>query len=306
VKGGEDYLGTDKPVIVADGEGPARKVILDSFFLGKYAVSNDEFKEFVEKTGYITESEKFGWSFVFESAIADSIKSKITQAVAGAQWWLPVNGSYWKEPEGPGSDVFVTDRGNYPVVQVSWNDAVQFCRWLGGRLPTEAEWEHAAKGPKGHGKNIPAVFPWGNKLLVKGSHRANVFQGRFPGENTVEDGYEHLGPVDAFDPQNDYGFYNLIGNVWEWVEDWFTNRHAVPTEPLKNWKGPPKGVEKVKKGGSFLCHNSYCYRYRTVARFPSTPDSATLNLGFRCAKDADPTDSDTVSTKEETDGGDEL
>lgn len=205
----------------------------------------------------------------------------------GAEWWLPVNGSYWKEPEGPGTDVFLTDRNKHPVIQVSWHDAKKFCEWRGARLLTEAEWEVAARGPtknKQAKPTSPHLFPWGTKLVPKTGHRMNVFQGTFPDHNTADDGYAFTCPVDAYGPQNDYGLYNMIGNVWEWVEDWYTNRHSE--EHQVNPVGPPHGKDKVKKGGSFLCHRSYCYRYRTVARFPTTPDSATYNIGFRCGRSA--------------------
>jgi sulfatase modifying factor 1 len=262
-----------------------------------------DFARFVDETGFITEGETFGWSFVFHSAVPTHIKETITQAVLGAEWWLPVNGSYWKEPEGPGNNVFATNRDRHPVVQVSWNDAVAYCKWRGARLPTEAEWEVAARGPKlTHPKQELPLFPWGNKLVPKGIHRMNVFQGKFPVDNTMDDGWEFTAPVDSFGPQNDYGVYNMLGNVWEWVFDWFTATHdtAERVDP----QGPAFGREKVKKGGSFLCHRSYCYRYRTVARFPSTPDSGTLNIGFRCARSATPAEIEAVHKA--TDDGDEY
>ncbi len=312
IKGGRGTIGTRKPKLHRDGEGPLRYTLLNSFYIDPYEVSNQDFAEFVKTTGFVTESEKFGWSFVFHSAIAEDIKSKITQAVKGAEWWLPVNGSYWREPEGPGTDVFATGRSLHPVAQVSYNDAVAFCNWRGARLPSEAEWEHAARGPN---YSIPPfvadtdsedeggldVFPWGNKLVPNHSHRANVFQGKFPVKNNAFDGYEYTAPVNAYGPQNDYGLYNMIGNVWEWVEDWFVAHHAasdsaedVLINPVidDRWMqmmaeyghGEFSRKEKVKKGGSFLCHKSYCYRYRVVARFPSTPDSGTSNVGFRCTR----------------------
>eukprot|EP00597_Dinobryon_sp_UTEXLB2267_P017322 CAMPEP_0201105534 /NCGR_PEP_ID=MMETSP0812-20130820/46415_1 /ASSEMBLY_ACC=CAM_ASM_000668 /TAXON_ID=98059 /ORGANISM="Dinobryon sp., Strain UTEXLB2267" /LENGTH=324 /DNA_ID=CAMNT_0047365443 /DNA_START=80 /DNA_END=1054 /DNA_ORIENTATION=- len=302
IRGGASLVGTDNPLVIGDGEGPKRNVYLNSFYLDKYEVSNDDFKKFVDETGYRTDSESFGWSFVFESAIAEKIKSKISQAVLGAEWWLPVNGSYWREPEGPNTDVFKTNRGNYPVVQVSWSDAVKFCEWRGGRLPTEAEWECAARGPYRDRASVTGneLFPWGNKMLQPpGQHRMNIFQGEFPTRNTAEDGYEFLAPVDSFPPQNDYGLHHMIGNAWEWVQDWHNvqgqsleellthSSDEASQEVERNPTGPATGREKVKKGGSFLCHRSFCYRYRVAARFPSSPDSATLNIGFRCAVDLD-------------------
>ena len=281
VPGATFLMGTSNPIIFNDGEGPERPVEVSSFLMDRFEVSNAAYKAFVDSTGYRTESELFGWSFVFDKAVAPKIKKHITQAVLGAEWWLPVNGSYWREPEGPGTDVFTkaNNRSNFPVVQVSWKDASKFCEWRdGARLPTEAEWELAARG----GKSTPFIFPWGNKLTPGDEHRANIFQGSFPKNNLVEDGFEFLAPVDAFGPQNDLGLYNMIGNVWEWVQDWWSIDH--PTDLTVNPTGPSSGDEKVKRGGSFLCHRSFCYRYRTVARYKTTPDSATLNAGFRCAR----------------------
>lgn len=288
IEGGQFYMGTKSPIMPHDGEGPLRLVTVSSFLIDIYEVSNIEYKKFVKAMKYVTESEKFGWSFVFDSAIAHDLKKDITTAVLGAEWWLPVNGSYWRAPEGPGTDVFETNRGNLPAVQLSWHDSNEYCKWRGGRLPTEAEWEYAASGGsrKGH------LFPWGNKLTPKDVHRANIFQGTFPTNNVVEDGYEYLSPVDSFGPQNDYGLYNMIGNAWEWVQDWHTIDHS--TDDLIDPKGPKHGFEKVKKGGSFLCHRSFCYRYRTAARFRATPDSATLNAGFRCVKEASRRDTEAL------------
>jgi sulfatase modifying factor 1 len=192
-------------------------------------------------------------------------------------------------------DVFSTGRGGHAVVQVSWNDAVRYCAWRGARLPTEAEWEYAAQGPsrsasspEGSASPTGTLYPWGDKLLPGKQHRANIFQGSFPHTNTAKDGYEFVSPVDAFPPQNAYGLHNMIGNVWEWVGDWHSTEHADADaqHAPRNPTGPTSGTEKVKKGGSFLCHKSYCYRYRSAARYPSTADSGTYNIGFRCARDA--------------------
>ena len=282
VPGSTFMMGTSNPIIFNDGEGPERPVRVSSFLMDRYEVSNAQYKTFVQSTKYQTESEVFGWSFVFDQAVAPKLKKKITQAVLGAEWWLPVNGSYWREPEGPGTDVFKTNRSNFPAVHISWTDAVKFCEWRNGsRLPTEAEWELAARG----GKTIPLIFPWGNKLVSADEHRANIFQGTFPKDNTGEDGHIYMAPVDSYGPQNDLGLYNMIGNVWEWVQDWWTVHHS--TELTVNPQGPATGEEKVKRGGSFLCHRSFCYRYRTVARFKTTPDSATQNGKYRDRKHVD-------------------
>ncbi|XP_038054416.1 formylglycine-generating enzyme-like [Patiria miniata] len=275
VKGGTFTMGTDEPVIYADGESPARLVTLTSFYFDAYETSNAEFDLFVRKTGYVTEAEQFGDSFVLESRISEEVKKDISQAVAAAPWWLPVKGADWRHPEGPDTDI--NDRMDHPVIHISWNDASEFCRWAGKRLPTEAEWEYAARGGlKGR------LHPWGNKELPKGEHRMNIWQGEFPITNTAEDGYEGTCPVTAFAP-NGYGLYNTVGNVWEWTSDWWTNRHSA--EPQENPKGPDNGTDKVKKGGSYMCHKSYCYRYRCAARSQNSVDSSAANLGFRCAAD---------------------
>ncbi|KAM4651656.1 formylglycine-generating enzyme [Discoglossus pictus] len=269
-------MGTDDPGIPPDGESPARRVHLDAFYMDMYEVSNLEFEKFVSATGHVTEAERFGDSFVFEGFISEDVKSTIDKAVAAAPWWLPVKGADWRHPEGLDSQI--SDRMDHPVLHVSWNDAVAFCTWAGKRLPTEAEWEYACRGGLEN-----RIFPWGNKLEPKGEHYANLWQGVFPTDNTGEDGYEKTSPVSAF-PPNGYGLYNMVGNAWEWTSDWWDVHHT--SDESHNPTGPPSGTDKVKKGGSYMCHKSYCYRYRCAARSQNTPDSSSSNLGFRCAATA--------------------
>ena len=273
ITGGEFTMGTDKDMQTQDGEGPGRPVRVSDFYMDQFEVTNTEFARFVQQTGYQTEAEKFGDSFVVEYFISHETQVKITQAVAGSPWWLPVQGADWKHPEGP--DSHILDRMTHPVVHVSWNDAVAYCSWRGKRLPTEAEWEYAARSGL-HDR----LFPWGNKEMPHGEHRMNIWQGVFPTNNTEEDGYASTAPVDTYLPSK-YGLYNMVGNVWEWVSDWWVTRHT--TELKQDPTGPPSGTDKVKKGGSFMCHRDYCYRYRCSARSQNTPDSSASNLGFRCA-----------------------
>jgi formylglycine-generating enzyme required for sulfatase activity len=279
VPAGEFRMGTDSDVgFPADGEGPARDVHVDAFRIDQHAVTNAEFLEFVRETGYTTEAEEYGWSFVFEDFLAEADADAAFENVQAAPWWVAVEGACWYRPDGPSSDL--DGRWTHPVTHVSWNDARAYAEWAGKRLPTEAEWEKAARG--GH---TGRRYPWGDEREPGGEHRMNVWQGDFPEHDTAADGYHGTAPVDAFSP-NDYGLYNVSGNVWEWCADWFspdwhTTDDYDPVDPT----GPPEGDSRVMRGGSFLCHESWCNRYRLAARSKNTPDSATSNIGFRCALD---------------------
>jgi formylglycine-generating enzyme required for sulfatase activity len=264
----------------ADGEGPVREVSLDPFYVDRHQVTNAEFLAFVRATGYETEAESFGWSFVFEPTLAEADREYVLDSVAETPWWVAVRGADWRHPEGPTSTL--EGRWSHPVTHVGWTDAVAYCEWAGKRLPTEAEWEYAARGGLEGAK-----YPWGDVLRPGGEHRANIWQGSFPEHNTAADGYETTAPVDAF-RQNDYGLYNVAGNVWEWCGDWFDpGYHATEAYDPVNPTGPPTGDERVKRGGSFLCHRSWCNRYRVAARSSNTPDSSAANVGFRTVVDAE-------------------
>jgi formylglycine-generating enzyme required for sulfatase activity len=258
----------------ADGEGPVHEVTLASFRIDATAVTNARFSEFVGATGYRTDAERLGWAFVFAGLLPDDFEP--TRGVAAAPWWRQVYGADWAHPEGPQSDV--GDRADHPVVQVSWQDAAAYCAWAGVRLPTEAEWEYAARGGL-----AGAVFPWGNDREPDGEHRMNVWQGTFPTKNTLDDGFLGTAPVDSFAP-NGFGLYNMTGNVWEWCADWYDPGYYARS-PVENPTGPRAGTDRVMRGGSYLCHASYCNRYRVSARSANGPDSSVGNLGFRCAGD---------------------
>lgn len=277
IPGGEFTMGTDDPIgFASDGEGPTRKVTVSPFYMDATAVTNNQLARFVKETGYRTEAERYGWSFVFRGFLAPKVAERITQVVAEAPWWAPVEGAYWRHPEGPGSNI--RKRMEHPAVHISWNDAMAYCEWSGKRLPTEAEWEFAARGGLEQ-----MLYAWGDELMPDGRHMCNIWQGEFPNLNTGDDGYKGTAPAKSFAP-NGYGLYNMAGNVWEWQSDWFSpTYHQQDTRD--NPKGPPTGSSRSLRGGSYMCHDSYCNRYRVAARSANTPDSSTANLGFRCLVD---------------------
>ncbi|WP_443066084.1 formylglycine-generating enzyme family protein [Streptomyces sp. NBC_00569] len=272
--------GDDADAFPEDGEGPVREVRLAPFLIDATTVTNRQFAKFVRSSGYRTDAEHYGWSFVFYALVHPAARHAVRDgAVEQAPWWLAVEGACWSAPYGPGSAW--TDLPNHPVVHVSWRDASAYAAWAGKRLPTEAEWERAARGGL-----EGARFPWGDELLPRGQHRCNIWQGRFPQDNTGEDGYLGTAPVKSY-RANNYGLYNTSGNVWEWCSDWWsTTWHtAGRPETRHDPAGPPAGAAKVIRGGSYLCHASYCNRYRVAARTSNTPDSSTGHMGFRCAAD---------------------
>lgn len=277
IPGGSFLMGTNyKKGFPEDGEGPIHKVKVNPFYIDLHTVTNRQFQAFIKDTNYVTEAEQFGWSFVFSKLVSTETLKNVQQRVQQTPWWLVVEGATWNHPEGPDSSL--KNRMEHPVIHVSWNDAAAYCQWAGKRLPTEAEWEFAARGGLEQ-----KMYPWGDELTPNSKHYCNIWQGTFPYENTAEDGYIATAPAKSF-PVNGYGLYNVAGNVWEWCSDWFsTNIHKRGGQD--NPQGPETGEVRVMRGGSYLCHYSYCNRYRVAARTSNSPDSSTGNIGFRCVSD---------------------
>ena len=267
-------MGTDAPEAVqGDGEGPARRVTVAAFSIAPTAVTNRQFGDFVRDTRYVTEAEYIGSSFVFYLQVPEATRSKARQVAAGLPWWLPVENACWQRPEGAGSHI--RTRADHPVVHVSWNDAKAYCAWAGARLPTEAEWECAARGGL-EGKR----FAWGDELFRDGHPRCNVWRGDFPG--APAEGWKPAPVAAESNEPNGYGLFNVCGNVWEWCEDWFDPGYHSATASNGPLFAEATGRRSMR-GGSFLCHDSYCNRYRVAARSSNTPESASSNLGFRVA-----------------------
>ncbi len=288
-------------------EKPAHKVKVKGFWMDEHEVTNEQFAAFVKSTAYVTDAEK---APLLEEIMAQvppgtpppdpadlvagsMVFSMPTQAVPlnnYANWWRWVHGASWKHPEGPDSDL--QGREQHPVVHVSWNDAQAYCQWAGKRLPTEAEWEFAARGGLKKKK-----FVWGDEAPTDTKVFANTWQGKFPSENKAADGFAGTAPIKSFAP-NGYGLYDMAGNVWEWCHDWYDKhlyRAYEKDDVQDNPQGPVKSNDpdqpylplRVQKGGSFLCHDSYCQRYRPSARQASSPESGMSHVGFRGVKDGE-------------------
>ncbi|MEC5146776.1 formylglycine-generating enzyme family protein [Chitinophaga sp. 212800010-3] len=308
IPAGSFFMGADDSTGVVD-EYPKHLVEIHSFWMDEHEVTNREFAEFVAATGYVTTAEKPVSKEELLASLAPGApqpdSSQLAEMTApGAlvftppdhavplndigQWWTFVKGASWKHPGGPGTDI--NNKDNEPVTQVSWLDAQAYAKWAGKRLPTEAEWEYAARGGLSG-----QMYPWGNEPLTVGKPKANTWNGNFPYRNTQTDGYYGLAPVKSYAP-NGYKLYDMSGNVWEWCNDWYdANYYKTQEKGAKNPAGPEAGFDpddpgqakRVIRGGSFMCSDEYCRGYRVSARMKSTPESGLANLGFRCVKNAE-------------------
>ncbi len=271
-------------------EAPVHEVTVAPFYLDTHEVTNADFAKFVEATGYKTEAEQWGWSIAFLP------RDDKPQRVFGAEWWAKSDGANWRNPTGPGSSI--EGKEDRPVVQVSWTDAMAYCEWAGKRLPTEAEWEFAARGGA-EGK----TYPWGDELHPDGKQLHNLWNGVFPVEDRGEDGFKELAPVGSY-PPNAYGLYDIAGNVWEWCADYYAPDYYARS-PRENPTGPDRGTERILRGGSWLCSESYCTGYRVSHRNHTTPDSGLNNMGFRCARsiETDPPETKATTATSDDSGG---
>jgi formylglycine-generating enzyme len=264
VPGGQFLMGSNDPdANVLDSEGPIRSIDLAGFEISSTPVTNQQFAFFVSQTNFQTEAESLGWSFVFHLLVSEG--SEVIGKSQGSEWWYAVTGANWRAPKGPGSSY--TEALDHPVVHVSHNDALAYCEWANYQLPSEQQWEKAARGGL-----VSNRYPWGNSLLVEGQWQCNIFQGVFPESNSADDGFTGTSPVKSF-PANGYGGYDFAGNVWEWTKTNFEAEGVIPTVGLK-----------VTRGGSYLCHDSYCNRYRVGARNRTDINSSSGNIGFRVVK----------------------
>jgi formylglycine-generating enzyme required for sulfatase activity len=264
IPAGPFSMGTNNALAYpADGEGPKRIVELDEFWIDETAVTNQSFAQFVDATGYITEAELTGWSFVPAFLLSEQDEQYLVGQSGDTPWWVGVTAANWRQPLGPSSST--TDIQSHPVTHISWRDANAFAQWNGKRLPTEAQWEKAARGGLDN-----SLYAWGDDLIVDGQHMCNIWQGDFPTFNSAQDGHLGTAPVHSFEP-NGYGLYNVCGNVWEWTAD--------------SWNNTDLADNKVIKGGSFMCHDSYCNRYRLSARTSHPKNGFTAHIGFRCVAD---------------------
>ena len=258
IKGGTFTMGTNDGM---PSESPAHEVSVKSFWMDETETTVVEFEKFVAATGYVTEAERFGNSGVFD--------------LENKEWTMREKAD-WRHPEGANSKAHPDE----PVCQVSWNDANAYAKWAGKRLPTEAEWEYAARGGLKDKK-----YAWGDELRPNGKPVANWWQGSFPEKNTDEDGFIGRAPVKSFTP-NGYGLYDVAGNVWEWTADWYDENYYAKS-PRENSRGAASGTERAMRGGSFLCAENFCTNYRVAGRSHSSPETGLNNVGFRCVRDVE-------------------
>lgn len=278
VAGGLSHVGRDRPHIPQDGEGPRRPMRLRAYRIETVPVTNARFAAFVRETGYTTLAERLGWAPVFRPLLPHPDKI----SPSGTPWWGRCDGAAWFQPEGPGSDV--ADRADHPVVHIAWEDACAFAAWTGGRLPSEVEWETAARGSL-----ADPVFAWGDTPPDPNAPPCNIFIGRFPYGSTRKGPWRSTTPVGSYAP-NTIGLHDMAGNVWEWTADAFRVRSISRSAKARNALAAATN-EKVMKGGSFLCHESYCDRYRIAARSGVAADSGASNTGMRIVYDVDCQDS---------------
>jgi formylglycine-generating enzyme len=304
IPGGTFEMGGDNEQASAD-EFPKHKVVIDSFYIDATEVTNAQFQKFVDATGYVTTAEKKpDWEELKKSVSPGTPKPPDSVLVAASlvfkqsnvpvnlkdytQWWSWVAGADWRHPEGPASNI--KGKENYPVVHVSWFDAMAYCKWAGKRLPTEAEWEYAARGGL-----LNHIYPWGNEHVNKGAPKTNSWEGKFPYLNEQKDGFVKYAPVKSYNC-NRYGLFDMAGNVWEWCSDWYDYNYykSLQGSTTRNPKGPSKSFDpdeplapkRSLRGGSYLCNDSYCSGYRVARRMKSSPDTGLEHTGFRCVQDA--------------------
>ena len=305
IPSGSFLMGSEDDSMALPREKPVHEVEVNSFYMDVHEVTNSQFKKFIDATGYITVAERpIDWEEMKKQLPPDvqkpseddlqpgslvfSSPKNVVNLADFSNWWKWVKGACWKHPLGPGSGI--DNKSNHPVVQIAYEDALAYANWAGKRLPTEAEWEWAAKGGL-----LQKYYPWGNERVNNGEQKCNYWSGKFPTENSKEDGFYYTAPVISYQP-NGYGLYNMAGNVWEICSDWFDENYYQDCYNLgliKNPQGPPKSnyslepyeKKRVTRGGSFLCNDSYCSSYRVTARMPFSEDSGTNHTGFRCVSD---------------------